>query len=113
MCDMMHIYQNMVKSIGLPKFGNLWDQGELDWAVGTTVCQSCPKNLGQMFEILLHPVSPLESPKVMGLTGIHHPNDTPSFQWGNPLPVMWEGRAKWRNYHQPFEVDALQVGPGV
>ena len=35
-----------------PKLGNLQDQGELDWAGGTTVCQSCPKNLAQRFEIL-------------------------------------------------------------
>ena len=32
---------------------------------------------------------------------------------GNPLSMVWKGRAKWGNNHQSSADDALQVRPGV
>ena len=49
-------------------------------------------------------VSPFESPKVIGLMGIHH-------QWGHPLPLVQLRRAKQGHHHQPLKDGALQVGP--
>ena len=69
----MDIFQSMVKSTSLlsseiHKIKENWTgQRELqyaNYALGTL-----PKGLK-----FFHPVSPSESPKVMGLTGIHHPN---------------------------------------
>ena len=85
-CDMMDIFWIMIKSAGLLSFEiheikETWTgQSKLQYA--NYALRTLPKGLR-----FFHPVSPSESPKVMGLTSIHHPN-TLSFQWGNPLPVV-------------------------
>ena len=69
----MDVFWSMVQSTGLlssavHKIKENWtEQSELQYA--NHVLRTLPKGL--KFFCL---VSPLESPKVMGLTGIHHPN---------------------------------------
>ena len=74
-CDMADIFWSMIES--MPAYyapGDLQDPGNLDWAAWSAIHQLSPKNPAKRVEILLHQVSPSESPKVMGVTGIHHPN---------------------------------------
>ena len=72
-CDMADISWSMIESAGLLsseiyEIKEIWTgQSELQYT--NYALRTLPKGL-QFF----CPVSPLESPKVMGLTGIHHPN---------------------------------------
>ena len=70
---MADIFQNMIKSAGLLsseiyEIKETWTgQSKLQYA--NYALRTLPKGLR-----FFHPMSPSESPKVMGLTGIHHPN---------------------------------------
>ena len=72
-CDLMDILQHMIETIGvlgsaIYEIQEAWTgQDELQHA--NYALRTLPKGL-KFFQA----VSPLESPKVMGLTGIHHPN---------------------------------------
>ena len=91
--NMTGIFQNMVESTCLLSSEiyeireNWTGQQELQYA--NHALRTLPKGLK-----FFHPVSLSESPNIMGLTGIHHPNALHHFNGGNPLPVVWEGRAK-------------------
>ena len=111
-CNMTDIFQSMIKSASLTKFWNPQNQGDLDWAEGTAVCQLCPNNPVQRVEILPTSV-PLRVPKGHGPHWYPPSQCTPSFQWGNPSPMVWERRAKWRNCHWSSVDDPLQIRAGV
>ena len=72
-CDMLDVFWSMTDSASLlsskiHEIKETWTgQSELQYANYTL--RTLPKGLR-----FFHPVSPSESPKVMGLTGIHHPN---------------------------------------
>ena len=72
-CDMVDVFQSMIKSTNLPgseiyEIKETWTGWhELQYA--NYAQRTLPKGLK-----FFHPVSPSESPKVMGLTGIHHPD---------------------------------------
>ena len=72
--DMMDIFQNMVESTSLLSLAiheireNWTGQQELQYA--NHALRTMPKGLK-----FFHLVSPSEFPKVMGLTGIHNPNN--------------------------------------
>ena len=72
-CDMMDVFQNMVKSTSLLslEIHEIWENwtGWRELQYTNHALRTLPKGL--RFFCL---VSPTESPKVMGLTGIHHPN---------------------------------------
>ena len=88
-CDMMVVFQNMVKSTGLlsleiHKIREKWTgQRELQYA--NLALRTMPKGLK-----FFHPVSPSESPKVMSLTGVHHPDALHHFNGVTHCP--WCGR---------------------
>ena len=73
LCNMMDFFWSMVESTGLLSSkiheikGNWTGQSELQYA--NHALKTLPKELK-----FFHLVSPSESPKVMGLTSIHHPN---------------------------------------
>ena len=72
-CNMADLFQSMIKSASLlsseiHEIKETWTgQSELQYA--NYALRTLPKGL-QIF----HPVSPSDSPKVMGLSSIHHPN---------------------------------------
>ena len=71
-CDMANVFQSMIKSASLlsskiHEIKETWTGwSKLQYA--NYALRTLPKGLR------FCPVSPSESPKVMGLTGIHHPN---------------------------------------
>ena len=72
-CDLSALFLEMTTSVDLLdsaiyEIQEVWTGWE-DLQYINDVLKSLPKGL-QFF----HPMSPLESPKVMGLKGIHHPN---------------------------------------
>ena len=91
---------------------DIWDPGYLDWEAWIGICQLCPKNPAKGAEFLLLHV-PLRVPKGHELDQYPPSGCTLSFQWSNPLSMVWEGRAEWGNGHQPFADGAPQAMPGV
>ena len=70
---MVDVFQSLVKSTGLLSF-EIYEIKET-W-IGWSELQCAnytPRTLSKGLKFF-HPVSPSESPKVMGLTGIHHPD---------------------------------------
>ena len=92
-CDLMDIFWNMIESAGLIgseiyKIQETWTgQHELEYANYTL--KTVLKGLK-----FFCPVSPLESPKAMGLTGIHHPNALCHFNGVTHCPCCGK---KWQN----------------
>ena len=86
---MADVFQSMIESASLlsskiHKIEETWTGwSKLQYANYTL--RTLPKGL-QFF----HPVSPLESPKVMGLIGIHHPNTLHCFN--GVIHCMWCGK---------------------
>ena len=82
----------------------IWTRQE-DLQYTNDVLKSLPKGL-QFF----CPVSPLESPKVMGLKGIHYPDALCCFAGLTFYPWCGkEGQKQW-NHGQPLVDNALQAG---
>ena len=87
-CNMADVFQSMIKSAGLLhskiyEIQETWT-GQHELQCANYALKTLPKGLEFFCQ-----VSPSESPKVMGLTGIHHPNALHHFN-GNPLPIVWE-----------------------
>ena len=86
---MTDVFQNMVESTSLLSLEiheireNWMRQWELQYA--NHALRTMPKGLK-----FIHPVSPSESLKVMGLTGIHHPNALHCFNGVTHCP--WRGK---------------------
>ena len=105
----------MIESAGPTRLWYLWYPGGpgLGQDANWTVCQLCPKNPAKGAEVFppqCPPQSPWRSwaqPISTILDALH------LFQWGNPLSVVWEGRAEWGNDHQSSVDNALQVRSGV
>ena len=98
------VFQSMIEPTGLlgSEIFEIQETGmgqhELEYANYTL--KTLPKGLK-----FFHPVSPLESPKVMGLTNIHHPDALCHFNGLTHCP--------WCRNCQSSADDALHIGPGV
>ena len=66
--------------------------------------QSLPKGLK-----FLRVVPAMESPKVMGLMGMHDPDSLWCFAGFHLPPMVWEGRSKQRDGSQPPKNYTLQT----
>ena len=75
------------------------------------IWQLCPKNPAKGVKVL-RPSVPLRVPKGHGLDQYPPSRCTPSFQWGNLLSLVWEGRAE-QGSGQPFVDGEPQARPGV
>ena len=86
---MMDVFQSMVESTGLlcsevHEIKEKWTgQSKLQYA--KHALRTLPKGLK-----FFHPVSYLESPKVTGLTGIHHPNAL--YHFNGVTHCLWCGK---------------------
>ena len=94
MCNMVDVFWSMIEictgllSSKIHKIKETWT-GHSKLQYANYALRTLPKGLK-----FFCPVSPSDSPKVMGQTGIHHPNTLCHCNEGNPLPMVWERRAE-------------------
>ena len=88
--DLSKVFRYMAKSARLLgssiyKIQEVW-KGPDELQQANYTLRSLPKGLR-----FLCMVAPSESPKVMGLVGIHDPDTLCHFNGFDPLPLVWEG----------------------
>ena len=88
-CNMVDVFWSIIESVGLLhseiyEIQETWT-GQCKLQYANYALKTLPKGLK-----FFHPVSPSESLKVMGLTGIHHPNALHHFNWVTHCP--WCGK---------------------
>ena len=88
--DLLEVFRQMAKSAELLgsaiyEIQEVW-MGLDELQQANYALRSLPKGLK-----FLHAVSLSESPKVMGLVGIHDPDALHHFQWLDTLLLVWEG----------------------
>ena len=109
--DLSSIFKELAESAGLLGI-HLWNTTswtrpeELKQA--NYALQSLPKGLR-----FLRAVPALESPKVMGLMGIHNPNALWCYAGYTYWSLVWEGGAKWGTMVNHLEDNPLQARPCV
>ena len=109
-CDLSEVFKKLTEKAGLLGT-NIYEieascTGPEELKQANYTLQSLPKGLR-----FLSVVPTMESPKVMGLMGIHR--CSPMFCQVYLLPVVWERRPKWRDSGQPPKNHALQARPSV
>ena len=106
--DLMDVFQHMIETAGLLgsaiyKIQEAWT-GWDKLQDANYMLRTLPRGLKFIWA-----VSPSESPKVMGLVGIHHPNMLQCFNGVTHCPWCRK-RSNRGHHHQPPEDGALQVG---
>ena len=94
-CNMGDIIWSMIKSTALLsskiyKIKETWTGQS-----GTAICQLCSKNPAERADVLL-PSVPIRVPKGHGPNCCPPSRCTLSFQWGNPLSVVWGRKDRMR-----------------
>ena len=96
-CNLSEIFKQMaMKVLTYWAPPSMKIQVVMDWdLMNWNASKLCSDDLYPKGLKFLHVVPPSESPKVMGLMGIHDPDAIHHFSGITHCPLVWEGRSEW------------------